>query len=203
MRQVVCSLMLLLMVGAMNMSEAQEREPARPARPEPEKSALEARLVAKEDTYTLPANQRGEKFADRLKSPTATDLPPPPMVDLVLELKNPTDAPISVLVGSDAGGLELKLEGKGAVTVDSRRAFTREFRFGKKVEIAPGKTHEIPIKQLSFGFRNLGTYAYWTEPGEYKLSAAFRWPDPEAGMGPARKMYQAVSEPIKITVKEE
>lgn len=202
MRQALGFFVLGLALGAANMSEGQERK-ARPARPEPEKSALEARLIAKEDTYTLAADQRGKKFADHLKSPTAKDLPAPPEVDLVLELKNPTDAPISILVGSDAGALELKLEGDGAVTVDSRRAFTREFRFGKQVEIAPGKTYEIPIKQLSFGFRNLGTYAYWTEPGEYKLSAAFRWPDPAAGMGPARKIYQVVSEPIEIMVKEE
>lgn len=195
------SIMLVVIGCAAPLFSAQPELPKKPARPQPEKSPLVARLVANETTYTLPADRQGNEAAERLKSPTLKDLPEPPAVDLVLELKNPTDAPIAIMIESDSGGLDLALEGKGAVTVEPKRAFTREFRIGKKIEIAPGKTYEIPIKQLKYGFRGVGTHAYWTEPGEYRLAAAFRWPSPTADAGPAPVIFQAVADPVTLSVK--
>lgn len=173
---------------------AQGKEPKQPAAA---KSPLEAKLVANEDTYTLAKDQQGEAFAEMLKANKTGDLPAPPAVDLVLEIKNPTDAPITILVDSDAGALDLQLAGPGAVTVPGQRIFTREFRLGKPVAIAAGATHKMPIKALKFGFRGVGTYAYWTEPGEYTLAATFTWPAERDGRG--KMMVQA--EPIKLTVK--
>ena len=40
--------------------------------------------------------------------------------------------------------------------------------------IAAGKTVEMPIKSLKYGFRNAEKMAYWTEPGEYTLSASLK-----------------------------
>lgn len=180
---------------------AQGDEPVkRPARPEPAKSPLVATLIANKDTYTIPEGQRGKDFAAKVKSPSKGETPEPPAVDMVLQLKNPTDKPITILVDSDAGSLDLKLEGPGAVIGDGRRIFTREFRLGKPVEIAPGKTYEIPIKALRFGFRGVAQHAYWTEPGTYQIIASLRWPDPADDSG--KKIWQATSEPIEVTVKE-
>ena len=182
---------------------AQGEEPAkRPAKPEPAKSPLVATLIANKDTYTIPEGQRGKEFAAKVKSPSKGETPEPPAVDMVLQLKNPTDKSITIMVDSDAGSLDLKLEGPGAVIGDGRRIFTREFRLGKPVEIAPGKTHEIPIKALRFGFRGVAQHAYWTEPGTYKIVASLRWPDPFDDSGKGTGIWQATSEPIEVTVKE-
>jgi hypothetical protein len=168
-------------------------------RPEADKSPLEAKLVAKTDTYTIPAGQQGKEFAEKVSAPDARELPEPPTVDFVLELKNPTDAPIAIMVGSDAGSLDLEIKGPGAVSVAGRKIFTREFRLGKKVEIAAGKTYEIPIKKLQFGFRGVAQQAYWTEPGDYKIVASLRWPDAADDSG--RKQVGATSAPITVKVE--
>lgn len=174
---------------------------AKRPRAEAEKSPLEARLIAKTDTYTIAAGQQGKEFAEKLKAPDARDLPEPPAVDIVFEVKNPTDKPITIVIDSDAGALDLKLEGPGAVTVEARSIFTREFRIGKQVEIAPGKTFELPIKALRFGFRGVAQQAYWTEPGEYKLFAVLRWPDPSVAEGGKQRMLEVTAEPVTLTVK--
>ena len=174
---------------------AQVREPREPA-PEAKKSPLIATLIANEDTYTLAADQQGEAFAKMLKEKLQG--PPPPEVDLVFEIKNPTDQEITITLGADSGSLDLILAGPGAVTIPGQRIFTREFRAGKPVTIAAGKTHEIPIKQLKFGFRGVGTHAYWTEPGEYTLAARLTNRGGRDGQPPAMSL---ATEPIKITVK--
>lgn len=165
-----------------------------------DKSALQAKLIAKTDTYTIAAGQQGKEFAEKLKTPNARDLPEPPAVDLVLELTNPTDKPITIMVDSDAGALDLKLEGPGAVMVEARKIFTREYRIGKEVQIAAGKTYEIPITALKYGFRGVAQHAYWTEPGEYKLLAVLRWPDPAAKDG-GRKLLEVAAEPVTLDIK--
>lgn len=177
-----------------------QRGPKSP-RLEVAKSPLEAKLVAKTDTYTIPAGQQGKEFAAKLKTPNARDLPEPPMIDIVFEIKNPTDSPITIVLDSDAGALDLKLEGPGAVTVEGRKIFTREYRIGKQVEIAPGKTVELPIKSLKHGFRGVAQHSYWTEPGEYKLLGVLRWPDPKAVDGDQRKMIEVAAEPVTLKIK--
>ena len=122
----------------------------------------------------------------------------------MLELKNPTDKAITIVMGADNGALELDLQGKGAVEIKPLIIMTREFRLGEPVEIPAGKTYEIPIKQLKYGMRGISTYAYWTEPGEYTLSATLRWPDPageDAGALPKR--WKATPKPVKPTGKAE
>jgi hypothetical protein len=188
----------LLLCGFASIALAQGRP--RP-KIEAEKSPLEAKLIAKTDSYKLAADQSGKDFAEKLKAPDRKELPEPPKVDLVLELKNPTDKPVTVVLDSDAGALDLVLEGPGAVTVEGRKIFTREFRIGKEKVIEPGKTLELPITSLKFGFRGVAQHAYWTEPGEYKIAAVLRWPDPAAAAGGGRKVWQAAAEPVKVEVK--
>lgn len=164
-------------------------------------SPLTAKLVVKQDTYTIPDGQQGEKFRDSLKDLKLGTIPAPPAVDLVFEITNPTDKPITIVTGSDAGALTLDLQGPGAVNFSPLRPMTREFRLGKQVEIAPGKTYEIPIAKLQFGMRGVSSQAHWTEPGEYTLGATFRWPDPAGVDGALPKVWKVTAEPVKLTVK--
>jgi hypothetical protein len=94
----------------------------------------------------------------------------------------------------------LELKGKGAVSVAPNIIMTREFRIGRPVEIAPGKSYEIPIMQLKYGLRGVSQHAYWTEPGEYTLGATYRWPAGEDAGAP-QKILKAAARPIKLTVK--
>jgi hypothetical protein len=183
----------LLMVGSIL---AQEKRAAPDDKSEP--GPLTAKLVVKTDSYTLNKAQQGEEFRKSLTARGVRRLPEPPAVSIVLELKNPTDKPVTIIVGSDAGGLDLELKGIGAVSVAPIIAMTREFRLGRPVEIAPGKTHEIPITQLKYGLRGVSKHAYWTEPGEYTLGAIYRWP---AGRDAGQKILKATAEPVKLTVK--
>jgi len=128
-------------------------------------------------------------------------------VDLVLEIKNTSDKPVTVWISGDPVVVELTLKGKGAVNVMPELAFTQEFRFPKPVEIAPGKTHAIPVKTLVSGFRGASKYSYWSEAGEYELVAKFK-----TGMSPAPKdakdggdgfgNVSVTSAPLKIVVEE-
>ncbi len=195
--RVLAALCIVSLLCSMTFAQGRPKRP----RAEADKSPLEARLIAKTDTYTIAAGQQGKEFAAKLQAPDARDLPEPPAVDIVFELKNPTDKPIKVMLDSDSGALDLKLEGPGAVTVEARRIFTREFRIGKEVEIAPGKTLELPIKALRFGFRGVAQQAYWTEPGEYKLLAVLRWPDPTVAEGGKPRIMEVTAEPVTLTVK--
>ena len=63
--------------------------------------------------------------------------------------------------------------------------------------IAPEKTYEIPVKQLSDGLRGAARNVYWTGPGEYKLTAKYTLADKQGNKGEELK-----SEPVKITVTE-
>lgn len=196
-RAVVCYALLIALVATSAFAQGRPRRP----RVEAERSALEAKLIAKTDTYTIPAGQQGKEFAEKLKAPALREPPEPPAVDLVFEITNPTDKPIKIMVDSDAGALDLKLEGPGAVMVEGRQIFTREYRIGKEVEIAPGKSLEMPIKALRFGFRGVAQHAYWTEPGEYKLFALYRWPDPSVAEGEKPVILQVTAEPVTLIVK--
>lgn len=202
MSQLTSLLSLLVFLATVPLFAAEEPAPKKPTRKDnAEASALEAKIIVKQDTYTLAKDQQGEKFRESLKDPKNRNAPEPPKVDLVLELKNPTDKPITIMIGSDAGGLDLDLQGPGAVAISPLRAMTREFRLGKPVEIAAGKTHEIAITQLKYGMRGVGTQAYWTEPGEYMLAATLRWPDSKSPDGGPAKRLKATAAAVKLTVK--
>ncbi|WP_254513452.1 hypothetical protein [Anatilimnocola floriformis] len=162
---------------------------------EPAASPLTAKLIAKKDTYTLAADQQGEAFRKKLADPKSGEVYMPPAVDLILELTNPTDKPITIKVGADSGGLDLELKGPGAISISPRIAMTREFRGGKPQEIAAGATFEIPIAKLSYGMRGVSKQAFWTEPGEYALGVSYRYP------GNDRTISKVTAEPIKVTVE--
>jgi hypothetical protein len=84
---------------------------------------------------------------------------------------------------------------------------TTDFRGPKVVEVAAGKTAEIPLKQLSGGMRGMGEYLYWTKPGDYELTVVLN-----TAVSPAPKgaevtdgsygKAKVASEAFKITVEK-
>ncbi|HVK18387.1 MAG TPA: hypothetical protein VM533_15735 [Fimbriiglobus sp.] len=132
-------------------------------------------------------------------------LPKPPEVALKVVVKNTGDKLLQVWAKGDPVVLTLELKGEGAVNLEPRLAFTREFRIPEAVEVAPGKSLEIPVKSLTSGFRGQSNYSYWTKPGEYTLVATFKTgvqPIPEGakeqdGFG----QVKLTSAPFKVKVK--
>src|SRR5262249_47293082 len=132
--------------------------------------------------------------------------PEPPAVNLVLEITNRSHKDVEFWFGGDPVQVNLELKGPGAVSVAPNIIMTREFRIPKPMALAPGQTYKVPVKQLRYGLRGVTGQAYWTEPGEYTLTATF-----STGLKPPPKGVKAeedgfagvllTSEPVKIKVK--
>jgi hypothetical protein len=123
--------------------------------------------------------------------------PTPPAVDLVLVLTNTSKGDVKIGVDGDENVYTLDLTGgDGVVRLSSGLPVTTDLRVPKTITLAPGKTHEIPIKRLSDGFRGISENIYWTGPGEYKLSATYTVIE-EGG-----KERRLKSEAVKIMVTE-
>jgi hypothetical protein len=165
---------------------------------------LTAVLMADKATYTLDPAQSGKDFRDRLSPPgnarggrgPAGGLPKPPAVDLTMRITNNSDKDVTIMVGGDDSQMQLKLAGPGAVTVENMVAMTMEFRIGKPVTIAPGKTYDTKITSLAFGMRGISQYAYWTEPGEYTLTATLVY-----GQGDGKPQGKVESGAAKLKVE--
>jgi hypothetical protein len=164
------------------------------------------KLVAKKNKYKFdgggktPAEYKKEleELAGKAKKGERVSPPKPPAVDLVLEVTNTSKEEVTVHVGGDPNVYTFELTGgAGEVAMGSGLAFTREFRLPKAVTLAPGKSYDIPVNQLSDGLRGRARYVYWTGPGEYKLSATYTLADPNGGKGARLR-----SEPVTITVTE-
>ncbi|MGL6097981.1 MAG: hypothetical protein ACRC7O_19535, partial [Fimbriiglobus sp.] len=160
-----------------------------PAPAEPESSPkgvpLKLAITGKDATYPLDLGGKSPaEFRELLKQdkPGRKPLPPAPKVALTVTLTNTSTKPLSVWVSGDPVVLELKLTGDGAENVDALVAMTREFRFPKAVEIAPGESHSFPITSLSSGMRGMTKRSFWTTAGEHKLTASLR-----TGVSPAPK----------------
>jgi len=166
---------------------------------------LQLRVVAKVDKYKL---SDGKDLKKQLEDAKKTGrYPEPPAVDLVLEITNNTDKDVEFWTGGDPVQVLLELKGPGAVTAKPQIISTLEFRVPKPMTLAAGKTHKVPVTRLRYGHRGISELAYWTEPGEYTLSATFN-----TGIKPAPKGTKAeddgfarvklVSDPIKIKVDD-
>jgi hypothetical protein len=167
MRRVLTLTLLLALTPAASPDDKKE--------PAPTDLPVKAKLVAKETTFKLDTG--GLSAADYKKSlqegEKSGKLPPAPKVGLVLEITNTSDKDVQVWSKGDPVTVSLELKGPGAVSVMARRAFTQEFRVPMPVVLVPGKTLTLPIDTLTFGFRGVAQQAYWAEPGEYTLTAAF------------------------------
>jgi hypothetical protein len=146
---------------------------------------VEAKLIAKKSTYPLNlGGMSAEEFRQTIKAAEKTGrYPAAPAVELVLELKNTSDKEVQVWTSGDPVRLMLDLKGKGAINEALKGiAFTTIFIMPKAVTVPPGKTVEIPIKALSYGMRGASHRSYWTEPGDYTLTASY-----QTGVSPAPK----------------
>lgn len=132
-------------------------------------------------------------------------LPEPPAIELEIEVKNTGKERIDFWAGGDPVAIELEVKGPGAKTVQAPLAFTTEFRMPKFMSLEPGKSHQFKLTKLTSGFRGASIWHYWTEPGEYTLTARLKTgvrpvpPGAKETYGGAR--VTLASESIKVNVK--
>jgi hypothetical protein len=172
----------LLLIGISPLLAEEKKDKPKA---EPDTTPLELSVTGKTTKYTLDlGGQTAEEFRKAVDAAAKAGRRPPaaPAVDLAVEIKNTSDKPVQVWISGDPVVLTLTLKGKGAVNVAPPLAFTEEFRSPRAVEIAAGKSHTIPVKALVSGYRGAAHWAYWTEPGEYELTATMK-----TGVNPAPK----------------
>lgn len=169
-----------------------------------EKTTLELKVIAKKDSYVLDRGGKSaaeyRKMLDEAganKKGFGGNYPRPPAVDLALEIKNAGKEAVMIYVGGDSNLWTFDLKGPATFQVRPLLAFTQEFRIPKGVALEPGKSYEIPIKQLADGHRGASRYLYWLDAGEYTLGATYQLSGAEGGKGPMLK-----AEPIKLKVEE-
>jgi hypothetical protein len=178
------------------------------ARTDPPGAPVEAVLTAKKTTYQLDLG--GKNAADFKKSieygDTTGEYPEAPAVDLVLELRNTGDKDIQIKVGGTMNVIDLDLQGPGAVSAELKRRITPKLIVASKtITLAPGKSEEVPITSLAYGFKG-GYRAWWTEAGKYTLSASYKTsvsPVPAGAKdnGDGFADVKVISAPTTITVE--
>lgn len=192
-----------MMVGVLvlggGLLQAADTAPAAPAAGAKNEMGLTATLIANKDAYVLDASQAGKDFRDKIEAMRkGTGRPPaPPTVDLALRITNTTDKDITIHIGGDESTLSLKLDGPGAININPNMPMTMEYRSGNPVTIAAGKTSDIKIGSLLNGMRAMTEYNFWTEPGDYTVTATLTYPNAK-GDGQSK----LVSGPAKVTVKK-
>jgi hypothetical protein len=152
-------------------------KPSDKAKSEPPGAVVEAKLVAKKDTYPLDlGGKTAEEFRKLLKdAETAGPNPPAPKVDLILEFTNTSDKDVQIQLGGTRNVITLDLKGPGADTIVMKnRPMPKFLIVSKTVTLAPGKSESVPVTSLAFGLRNLTHAAYWTAAGEYTLVASYQ-----------------------------
>lgn len=177
---------------------------------EPRGVPLDATLTAREATYALDlGGVKPETFRRQIAEGDSTGVYPlTPRVDLQLEIRNTSRKEIQVRFRGTRQIILLYLEGPGAVSVTYKRRTTdRTFSPGEAITIGPGKSQTLRITTLTYGVRD-GQGAYWTEPGDYTLTASFRTevaPAPpgskDAGNGFGIVTVTSPPLPIKVTGK--
>lgn len=167
----------------------------------PKDVGLTLTLRGKKDSYKLDLGGMTVKEWEELLEvgkKLGSPLPKPPAVDLELEIKNTSKEKIDFWSAGDLVLVLLELKGPRAKTINAPLAFTADFRLPKFTALEPGKTYVIPLKNLQSGFRGVGTWHYWLEPGEYTLTPRFK-----TGIRPippgAKEMYDGA--PVTLVGK--
>lgn len=148
-----------------------------------DKAPVELKVVAKTAKYKFDgggktAEEYKKHLEDLAAKAKAGELVQPPKalaVDLVLTLTNTTKDDITIYIGGDTNQFTFELTGgAGVVAMANPVAFTADFKLPKAVTLAPGKSHEIPVKAFADGMRGFSRLVFWTGPGEYKLTAKYQ-----------------------------
>lgn len=158
-----------------------------------------SKAVAGPATFTLDLEGKTPaEFRRALRAASGDDLPPPPVVNLVLEIHNDGREVLPLRFRDEGAELSLDLQGPGAVSVPAPRAALAWPDPGV-VRLGPGETLRLPIRRLIYGSRGSVRYAYWTEPGEYTLSIRLRLP---TGNGVLARVQEvaATTSPVAVRV---
>ena len=159
-------LVLCVSLFACTASADEAKKEAKPQTDLP----IQAKLVANKTTYKM--NVDGNKLKQRLEEGKKTnDYPDPPAVDLVLEITPTTNKEAEFWFIGSSVYVELCLEGPGAVTIS--RPVQLVYYPPTARTLIPGFKYRISFRKLSHGPNGRGYYSYWTEPGEYTLTAKF------------------------------
>lgn len=164
---------------------------------------LEFTLLTAKETYPLDgadmtAKELAEKLAEIEKAGKAPFMPPAPSkVAVTLVVKNTTDKEQTIYIDGDSTLLSLELKGPGAKKIDYPVISTKEFRLPKPQVIKPGETFTREISALEYGPRGRGSRLYWTEAGDYTLTAKWKLGGAD-GEGPGPVL---TSSPVKFAVK--
>jgi RNA polymerase sigma factor (sigma-70 family) len=149
---------------------------------EPAGVAMEARLAGARDFYTLDlGGQSAEEFRKRIgyapRRPGigGLALPPSPAVDLRLEVTNTGKEEVRIRVRGVANRLTLDLNGPGAVYAPVAVLTAQPpLRRAEVLVLGPGQTVVVAeVPTLGFPKPGVGSQAYWTAPGEYRLSVNY------------------------------
>jgi RNA polymerase sigma factor (sigma-70 family) len=173
---------------------------------EPAGVPLEARLIAKKDTYVLDL---GGKTPQEFRKLFKDSFPPTPVVDLELEFRNSGVKNLTLLVGGFNPDIPLllKLDGPGAVNlVLPAIAVDVPSTLPEQVTLGPGQVHTLPIKGLMTDHLDReGSASYWLQTGDYILIATYKTAvspvpvgakDNGKGFGPVT----VISAPVKLKV---
>ena len=177
----------------------------------PTTGPLQLRIVAGKDAYTLDlGGKTGEEFRkllEKINTPPlkfSPKLPDGPKVDLTLEIVNTSAKAVTVWQNGNALGLRLHLRGPGAVSMRGgvSAQIPEEGLAWQSITIAPGKSHALAITDLD-SQDQIWHRSYWTEPGDYLLSASLTlYPQKadEKNVPIVRPVIQLVSPTIKLQV---
>lgn len=150
---------------------------------------LELRLIANQTSHKLDLGGRSPaEFRQHLQDldqkgkaggfVPVESFPPPPAVDLQVEILHIGEGEAEIWLGGDDSCLTLELVGPGPITVSNTGPFTADVKYSSPIKLAAGDRHVLPLKHLFHGFRGYQSQSYWTEPGEYLLTAHYQLGSP-------------------------
>jgi RNA polymerase sigma factor (sigma-70 family) len=155
---------------------------ANTGRTEPAGVRLTAQVVGARDFYTLDlGGLLAEEFRKRLgygpQRPGVGGgaLPPSPEVGLRLEMTNTGKEEVRIRVRGDSNKLTIDLKGPGAVYASLTGMVVAPIRREPEIlVVAPGQTVVVAdTATLAFPKPDVGSQAYWTAPGEYRLTVSY------------------------------
>ena len=197
------SILSIAVLCAVTVPVIAADEPAK----KPAAGPLTVEITGK-DTYPLDLNGATPKeymAAIEAAAEGGKRPPPPPAIDVKVVVKNTGKDGILIFKSGDPFTIELTIAGKGSKNIAPPVIMTREFRIPEHEELESGATISFPIEKLASGMRGMSKFSYWTDAGEYTLTAKVT-----TGVSPAPAGAQnagdgfgrvtATSAPFKLTV---
>jgi hypothetical protein len=189
--------MLLSLLAALPAQKGEDPEPAQP-------KGLVTKLVAKKTTYKLDfGGKKKADFVSDAKAGTAEA----PKVELELVIINNTKETLRIRKSGSTTRLTLTLKGEGAIEANAGLSGVRP-----KIEyvvLEPKGKLVIPIDRLVNVGRPLKKdnapemRFYWTEPGDYKVTASLYALVTPQGGGKGMQRYETfTSKPITLKVEK-